>query len=146
MGYTQIRDAIKTYLGTYFSSLASPVLVEFGDIDKLIKNMSEQGQTFGVFLEFGGGGRQRREQFTGREWIWRIEGVILLKYEGDMVGIENTLASVIDLLRSIFMDNRTLSGATNLASIDTIEPPENLVIRDMPFYWIPFRTVYMDKQ
>lgn len=144
--YIQIRDAAKAYITTHFSTLTPTVSVDVGDIDRLIQNIIKDDNTFGIYLEFGGGGRQRREQFAGREWIWRVEGVLIVRHKGDIDATEDNLANAIDLLRTLFMDNTSLSGATSFAMIDTVEPPEPLVLHDFPFYWVPFRTAYIDKQ
>lgn len=144
--YSQLKAAVGQEIVTHFTSLGiDSSHVIFSNLDELIKNIKTNDSTYAIYLEFGNAGRQKREVFASREWLWTIAGVLMIAFKGNLDTLEIQLSQAIDLLRTLFKGNETLGGITSFASIDTIESADPITFADMPFYWVPFAMTFVDK-
>lgn len=133
--YVSVENAIIQKLITTYPNELSSTRVVVGDIDSLFQAIFEENESYGVFLEFGGGRRRDRETFKGNIFIWSLPGIFLIRYGDD---IETKLRAIVDRLATLFDDDHTVGGVTPLAQMQVIGEAEVAQVNDVPFYWIPF--------
>ncbi len=147
MKYSILETAIVDEVRTHFQ-VAHRDQVVAGDVDRLLKQLLEGGQDYGVLLEFGGGirrGRSEQEPFKQRIWQWSIIAVYMLRYKGSTEEIESNLRESIDRLSSLFSQDHTLGGLTPWVRLERIDQPEIIRMNDIPLYWIPFEIMVFEK-
>lgn len=146
-GYKLIEDAVIEHLLVKFEGYVTPESVVAGEIDKLFDEILGEGTRYGILLEFGGGGRPKRdgESFKGRIWEWIIIGVVMIKYVGDVKVIEDDLRVIIGILRKLFKKDHTLEGVSPKIDINRIDAPQVMNINEVPVYWLPFEISAWDK-
>lgn len=145
--YKIIEDAVIEHLLLKFENYVTPESVVAGEIDTLLEELFGEGTRYGILLEFGGGGRPKRdgESFKGRIWEWIIIGVVMIKYVGDVKAIENDLRVIIGIMRRLFKQDHTLGGVSPKIDINRIHAPQVMNINEVPVYWLPFEISAWDK-
>ena len=143
IGYEVIENAVQARVTTVFGLDVS--LCEKGNIDSLYDAMQKQGAKIGFLLEYAGGERVKNPPFNGKSWAWYMNGYAVVRYAGDSDQIEVDARKNIDRITTLFDGSHTLGGSAAVAWIEEIEQPIPSTINDVPFYWIPFVMMILEK-
>jgi hypothetical protein len=127
----------------YFPEL-SEGRVKGGNLDAVLGAMFEEGEKFGVLIEFAGGGHHHSEVFSKTVFQWRMAGVFFIRFE-DIEAVEEDLRDLLGRLSLIFHDDPRLGGLSPYARLVDIDIPEPSTINDVPFYWLPFMVTVVDR-
>ena len=145
MNYSVVEEAVRSrFVEHYGEDLPDECCVS-GDIDQLFTALQEGNYNFGVLLEYGKGSKLKQAPFNGKLWVWVIEGIMVMRYQGDNAAIEQEVRQKIDRLANVFDGHPTLGGLTPLAAVTDIDTPEPALVNEVPFYWLPFTIEVLDK-
>jgi hypothetical protein len=143
IGYGEIEKAVQARVMTVFE-LEEPV-VQLGNVDALFDAMQTAGAPLGFLLEYAGGDRLKNAPFNGRSWAWHMNVYALVRYEGDSSKIEVDARQTIDKILTLVDGSHTLNGTAAVAWLEDIDQPVASTINDIPFYWIPFTLLILEK-
>ena len=145
MNYSVLEEAVRSQFVTHFGADLPDACCVSGDIDKLFMALQEGDQALGVLLEFGKGAKMKQAPFNGKVWVWVINGILILRYQGDNSNIEQDVRQRIDQVANVFDGHATLGGLTPLVAVTDIDTPEPALVNEVPFYWLPFTIEVLDK-
>lgn len=142
-GYNVIEAAVIERFIEYFPEL-DETRCQGGEMDKVVDAIFEQGADYGCVFEFAGGVHHHSERFNRTVFSWRMAGVIMIRYEEDV--IEERLRDIASRLALIFHGNEArLDGESPFVQVVEIEMPEIARVNDIPFYWLPFMVQAVDQ-
>ena len=145
MPYSDLEEAVRKHIKFQFPDDLEESRIVAGNLDKLFEAMQAENADMGCLLNYENGAVLNDPPFDGRIWLWAISGLILIRYKGDPIAIEEEARQVIDTLSMLFKGSHTLGGITPLAKIAAIKKPDPGKLNDVPFYWIPFLIEVLEK-
>ena len=143
IGYEAIEKAVQARAMALFQ--LDETLVQLGNIDALFDAMQTAGAPVGVLLEYAGGDRLKAAPYNGRTWAWHMNVYVLVRYQGDSDQIEIDARKNIDKITTLVDGSHTLGGTAAVAWVEDIDQPVPSTINDIPFYWIPFSMLILEK-
>jgi hypothetical protein len=143
VGYEVIEKAVQSRAMTVFQLDES--LVQIGNIDSLFDTLQTSGAPLGILLEYAGGDRLKAAPFNGKTWAWHMNVYVLVRYQGDNDQIEIDARKNIDKIVTLVDGSHTLCGTAAVAWVEEIDQPIASTINDIPFYWIPFSLLILEK-
>lgn len=137
--YTLLEEAVAKEVLNEFGEFISEQAIgnNFDDVwDYMISN----DETFGCYIEYGGGRRDRNAPFAqkaneqGRIWRASVLMVFIVRYKGEQQ-VEDDLRKIANNLANFPKDSR-LAGTVALSRLESIERPEIVKVNDVPSYWL----------
>jgi len=144
VGFSVCYDAVIDELKSYFSGTIRPDAIG-KDLFTITTYVYDEGLEYGIWVEFGGGEPEILPPMRKHMWIWTIDGVLIIRYTGNDLTMEETLGDRIDqLFRAFATPNHAIDGITPLVKIAWIGKPDAVSVEDTPFYFLPFTIKLID--
>lgn len=144
-GYTELERAVLDKFLSVFNTKLVAERVTAGNPDQVHDEIlsDETGNPYGVWTEFGGGRMDSRQPFSKLVWIWRVNGIFVIQYEGDET--ETSMRDIVDVMFSMFQGDHTLGNKTPYVRMISIGDAYPAEINNIKFYWIPFVIDVIDR-
>lgn len=144
VGFTTCYNAVIDRMQEYFTGTIRPDAIG-KDMYTIADYVYGKNLEYGMWVEFGGGEPEELPPMRKHVWVWTIDGVLMIRYTGDDLSMEETLGERIDDLFKVFATpNHAITGITPLVKLVWIGRPDAVSVEDTPFYFVPFTVKLID--
>lgn len=138
VGFVTCYDAVIDRMKEHFQGIIRADAIG-KDMYSVAESVYGTNLEYGMWLEFGGGEPDVMQPFRKPVWIWTIDGVLLIKYQGTDLETEILLGDRIDdLFKTFVTPNHAITDVTPFVKVAWIGKPDAVSVEDTPFYFLPF--------